>query len=108
MIHSHSASLSLFLSFSLFYFLSLSLSLSLCPPHAYTRAHFLILILSPSLSLSLSLFAVVDAGFNEYVVFNPAQIRLRYLVLLKTSRFVPLSDAKINALPIYAEKANVN
>ncbi|MBS0285360.1 MAG: hypothetical protein JSS15_13160 [Proteobacteria bacterium] len=43
-------------------------------------------------------------GFNEYVVFNPAQIALRYLVLLKAKHYVPLSDAKINALPMYREK----
>ena len=38
-------------------------------------------------------------SFNEYVVFNPAQILLRYLVLLKDKNFTSLSDAKINALP---------
>ena len=40
-------------------------------------------------------------SFNEYVVFNPAQILLRYLVLLKDKNFTSLSDAKINALPMY-------
>jgi hypothetical protein len=39
-------------------------------------------------------------GFNEYVVFNPAQILIRYLVLLKNKDFVPLSDSEINDLPI--------
>jgi hypothetical protein len=34
-------------------------------------------------------------------VFNPAQIRLRYLLLYRNEHFEPLSDAAINALPMY-------
>lgn len=46
-----------------------------------------------------------ECGYNEYVIFNPAQIRLRYLVVLRRNNFEPLSDAAINALPMYRTAA---
>lgn len=39
--------------------------------------------------------------YNEYVVFEPAQIRLRYLVVFRDKGFEPLTEAQLKALPMY-------
>lgn len=41
---------------------------------------------------------------NEYIVCNPAQIRLRYLVVTKKKGYTPLTVEQLAALPMYKPK----